>query len=76
MVILNIVLASNNLFTAALGQMLLCGHGCTINKTVGVKWLKESSTRGCMYATGLLSCEYFNSKLYSRAVENALKYVL
>jgi len=61
-------------FLAALGQMYTNGHGCEVDRPNGVKWLKEASTRGCMYATGLLSREYFTSKLYSRAVEHALKY--
>ena len=60
--------------SAAIGQMYCNGHGCEVDKPHGVKWLKEASNRGCMYATGLLSCEYFTSKLYSRAVEYASKY--
>lgn len=59
---------------AAVGQMYCNGHGCDVDKLNGVKWLKEASSRGCMYATGLLSREYFTSKLYSRAVEYASKY--
>lgn len=50
------------------------GYGCEVDKPNGVKWLKEASNRGCVYAIGLLSCEYFISKLYSRAVEHASRY--
>jgi TPR repeat protein len=56
---------------AAVGQMLLDGHGCKRNDEEGLEWLRKAAHSGNVYGTALLALNYFRKKLYSKAIECA-----
>ncbi len=64
---------------ATVGLMLIHGYGCTQSQSDGVNWLKASALLGqpaqpgSIYGRGLLSRQYYNMKLFSKAAETALR---
>ena len=59
--------------TAALGLLYIKGQGCAKDDKAGMQWFKRSAEGGSIYGTGILSYHYYVKKLFTKAVETALK---
>lgn len=59
----------------ALGVMYEHGLGTDIDREMAFKCLKEASDRGSVYAAASLVAHYFNRRLYSKAVQSAVRIV-
>lgn len=55
--------------------MNLNGRGCPRDVPAGLRWLKQATESGSVYATGLLALHYFTSKLFSKSTETSMRSV-